>query len=39
LIEEGVVIKEGHIYILEGKLKGKVVYLHHDIPVGGHGGK
>ena len=34
-IENGVVIKEG-IYVLERKLRGEVVRLHHDTPVGEH---
>ena len=37
LIEKGVVIKEGYIYIPEGELKEEVVCLHHDIPVEGYG--
>jgi len=36
-IEEGLVMKEGRIYIPEGELRGKIVRLHHDILVGGHG--
>ena len=38
-IEDGVVLKEGRIYVPEGELRGKVIRLHHDTPVGGHGGK
>jgi len=38
-IEDGVVLKEGRIYVLEGELKGEIVQLHHDTPVGGHGGR
>ena len=34
-IENGVVIKEG-IYVLERKLRGEVVQLHHNTPVGEH---
>jgi len=37
LIEEGVVIREEHIYVPEGELRGEVVHLHHDMPVGEHG--
>jgi len=36
-IEDGIVLKEGRIYMPEGELRGKVIWLHHDIPVGGHG--
>jgi len=36
LIEEGVVIKEGHIYIPEGELRGEVVHLYYDMLVGEH---
>jgi len=39
LIEEGVVIKEGHIYIPEGELRGEMVCLYHDTLVGEHRGK
>jgi len=38
-IEDGVVLKEGRIYVPEGKLRGEVIRLHHDTPVGGHGGR
>jgi len=38
-IEDGVVLKEGRIYVPEGELRGEVIRLHHDIPVGGHGGR
>jgi len=38
-IENGIVTKEGKIYIPEGELRGKIIQLHHDTPVGGHGGK
>jgi len=38
-IEDGVVLKEGRIYVLEEELKGEIVQLHHDTPVGGHGGR
>ena len=38
-IEDGVVLKEGRIYVLEGELRGEIVQLHHDTPVGGHGGR
>ena len=38
-IEEELVMKEGRIYILEGELRGEIIRLHHDIPVGGHRGR
>jgi len=39
MIKEGVVMKEGRIYIPEGDLRREVVQLHHSMLVGGHGGK
>jgi len=38
-IENRVVLKEGRIYVLEGELRGEIIRLHHDTPVGGHGGR
>ena len=38
-IEDGVVLKEGRIYVPEGELRREVIQLHHDTPVGGHGGR
>jgi len=38
-IEDGVVLKEGRIYVPEGELRGEIIQLHHDTPVGGHGGR
>ena len=38
-IEDGIVLKEGRIYVPEGELRGEVIRLHHDTPVGGHGGR
>jgi len=38
-IENGVVLKEGRIYVPEGELRGEIIRLHHDTPVGGHGGR
>jgi len=32
-------MKEGRIYIPEGKLRGEIIQLHHDTPVGGYGGR
>ena len=31
-IEDGVVLKEGRIYIPEGKLRGEIIRLHHNTP-------
>jgi len=38
-IEDGIVLKEGRIYVPEEELRGEVIRLHHDTPVGGHGGR
>jgi len=38
-IEDGVVLKERRIYVPEGELRGEVIQLHHDTPIGGHGGR
>ena len=38
-IEDGVVLKERKIYVPEGELRGEVIQLHHDTPVGGHEGR
>ena len=38
-IEDRVVLKEGRIYMPEGKLRREIIQLHHDIPVGGHRGR
>jgi len=38
-IESGIVLKEGRIYVPEGKLRGEIIQLHHDTPVEGHGGR
>jgi len=38
-IEDRIVLKEGRIYVPEGELRGEVIQLHHDTPVGGHGGR
>ena len=34
-VEDGIVIKEGRIYVPEGDLRRKIIQLHHDTPVGG----
>jgi len=38
-IEDGIVMKEGRIYMPEGDLRREIIQLHHDTPVGGHGGR
>jgi len=38
-IEDRIVIKEGRIYVPEGKLRREIIQLYHDIPIGGHGGR
>ena len=38
-IEEGIVLKEGRIYVPEGELRREIIQLHHDTPVGEHGGR
>jgi len=38
-IENGVVLKKGRIYVPEGKLRGEIIWLHYDTPLGGHGGR
>ena len=38
-IEDRIVMKEGRIYVPEGKLRGEIIQLYHDTPVGGHEGR
>ena len=38
-IEDGLALKEGRIYVPEGDLRREIIQLHHDTPVGGHGGR
>ena len=38
-IEDGIVIKEEKIYMPEGELRGEIIQLHHDTPVGEHRGR
>jgi len=39
-IEDDLVLKEGKIYILrDEKLRLEIIWLHHDIPIAGHGGQ
>jgi len=35
-IEEGIVMKKGRIYVPEGELRGEIIQLHHDTPIGRH---
>jgi len=32
-------MKEERIYVLEGELRGEIIRLHHNTPVGGHRGR
>ena len=36
-IENRIIMKEGRIYVPEGELRSKVIWLHHNTLVGGHG--
>jgi len=39
-MEEELVLKEGKVYILKDKkLRTEIIWLHHDVPMAGHGGK
>jgi len=38
-VEDGIVIKEGRIYMPEGDLRREIIQLHHNTLVGGHGGR
>jgi len=38
-IEDGVVLKEGRIYMPEGELRGEVIWLHYNTPVEEHRGR
>ena len=36
-IEEGLVLKEGKVYVLKDeKLRLEIIWLHHDMPIAGH---
>jgi len=37
--EDGIVMKEGKIYVPEEELRGEIIRLYHDTPVGGHRGR
>ena len=37
---DGIMYKEGKVYVLkDNKLRAEIIRLHHDTPVGGHGGQ
>jgi len=38
-IEDGIVTKEGKIYVPEGELRGEIIRLYHDTLVEEHGGR
>ena len=39
-IEEGLVLKEGRVYVLKDeKLRVEIIWLHYDMPIVGHGGQ
>ena len=39
-IEEDLVLKEGKVYVpKDEELRAEVIWLHHDVPVSGHGGR
>jgi len=39
-IEEGLVLKEGRVYVPKyEKLRIEIIWLHHDMPIAGHGGQ
>jgi len=38
-VEDGIVMREGRIYIPEGELRGEIICLHHNTPVEGHRGR
>jgi len=39
-IEEGLVLKEGRVYVpKDEELRVEIIWLHHDMPIVGHGGQ
>jgi len=37
---DSIIYKEGKVYVLKDNiLRAEIIRLHHDIPVGGHGGQ
>jgi len=38
--EKGLMLKEGKVYIpRDEKLRAEIIWLDHDMPIGGHGGQ
>ena len=38
--EDGLMLKKGKVYVPKDKgLRAEIIWLHHDTPVGGHGGQ
>jgi len=38
-IEDRLVMKKGRIYVPEGEFRREIIQLHHNTPVGEHGGR
>ena len=38
-VENRIVLKKGRMYIPEGDLRREIIQLHHNTPIGGHGGR
>jgi len=39
-VEKGLVLKEGRVYVpKDEKLRVEIIWLHHNIPIAGHGGQ
>jgi len=38
-VEDGIVLKEGRIYIPEGDLRREIIQLYHNTPIEGHRGR
>jgi len=38
-VKDGIILKKGRIYVPEGDLRREIIQLHHDTPIGGHGGR
>jgi len=37
---DGIIYKEGKVYVpKDEKLRAEIIRLHHDMPIGGHGGQ
>ena len=38
--EDGLMLKEGKVYVLKDEtLRVEIIRLHHNMPIGGHGGQ